>query len=385
MARYNRHILKNAIVNLRGDLLSNAIYCSKCGKSYPDQGTPYQCDCGGFFDIHPDFLVDPVIRSEDSRGIWKYRTSFPLDKTAPEVTLGEGETPLIEVQCKGRTVYLKLEYLNPTGSYKDRGTSVLISFLKSRGVMTAVEDSSGNAGASFAAYSARAGIHARIYVPESASGPKRKQIEAYGAELISIPGPRSEAAKAVLQAARQGMAYGSHAYMPFGLGGIATIAYELYEQLGRVPETVISPIGHGGLLYGIMMGFRKLKFTRQYSQEPFYLGVQAAGCSPVENAYAMNRTEIVPVEESATIAEGVRVSNPARGEAILQHLRQSRGKIIKIEEKDLKIAYFELAEKGFYVEPTSALTWAALSKNLDTLADPIVLILTGSGLKTKSL
>lgn len=361
------------------------ICCHRCGTPYPSTGTPYQCDCGGVFDVHPSFTGEELCRDESETGIWQYRKSFTLDMGTPAVHLGEGNTPLIEAEFNGRTVFLKLEYANPTGSYKDRGSSVLVSFLKSRGVSAAVEDSSGNAGASFAAYAARAGIAARVFVPESASGPKRSQIEALGADLVSVPGPRAEAARAVLLAAGQGAVYASHAFMPFGLSGIATIAYEIASQLQKSPGTIIAPIGHGGLMYGMMLGFERLQHNHWIEHEPYYLGVQAAGCAPVQNAFELKTNEIKPVAQSDTVAEGVKVSQPVRGESILNHLQRSRGKIVKISEPEIMNSYFKLGSKGFFVEPTSALAWAAMKDQWETLPDPIVLILTGSGLKTKSL
>jgi threonine synthase len=119
-----------------------------------------------------------------SPGIWCYRNQFGLPDSAPLITLGEGRTPLIWVDIAGNRVALKSDHLNPTGSFKDRGSAILASFLRDRGTDLAVEDSSGNAGASFAAYATRSGIDARIYVPESTSGPKITQIEAYGAEIV---------------------------------------------------------------------------------------------------------------------------------------------------------------------------------------------------------
>ena len=159
------------------------IACVNCGQPYPDLGVPYECpNCGGLYDFVESFVYN------------SYRSTLKTDS----VSLGEGNTPLISVKVFDREVYFKCEYLNPSGSFKDRGIATLISFLRLRGVTEAVEDSSGNAGASFAAYAARAGIKARVYVPDAASGPKRKQIEAYGAELIPVPGPRSNASDAVI-------------------------------------------------------------------------------------------------------------------------------------------------------------------------------------------
>ncbi len=132
-------------------------------------------------------------------------------------------------------------------------------FYTSAEYKSAVEDSSGNAGASFAAYAARGGIKARVFIPESASGPKRRQIETYGAELIPVSGPRSAAAEAVEREAQAGEVYASHAYLPFGMAGIATIAYEIFEQLGRAPGTVIAPAGHASLVLGYSARFQSTK------------------------------------------------------------------------------------------------------------------------------
>ncbi len=357
--------------------------CSKCGKSYPDVGTPYKCSCGGVY----DYIEFPAYQKDQFDltlpGLWKYRSSFGPG-AMPVVSLGEGNTPLIETEFNSQPVWLKLEYLNPTASYKDRGSAVLTSFLVSRGVTSAIEDSSGNAGASFAAYAARAGVEGKIFIPSSASGPKRHQIEAYGAKVHLIPGPRSEAARAVREEAENGQTYASHAFMPFGLPGIATIAYEIVEQMdGKAPGTVIAPLGHGGLLYGLIQGFTALRKAAVVDNEPFYVGVQTVGCAPIFNAFQNHEFTLREPIESDTIAEGVRVSSPVRGEAILKRLTNGRGCILAVNDFQLKKAYLEIAEKGFFVEPTSALVWAALPEIVGKNPGPIVLILTGSGLKTQ--
>ena len=355
--------------------------CTRCGLPYPDQGIPYLCPgCGGVFDLSgvPEFLLEQV----DLRlpGMWRYRQVFGLPPNAPLVSLGEGSTPLLPVEYEGRTAWLKLESLNPTGSYKDRGSAVLLSQLAARGVLEAVEDSSGNAGASFAAYAARAGVRARVFVPESASGPKRSQIEAYGAELVCVPGPRSAAAAAVLEEVRRGTVYGSHAFLPFGLPGIATIAFEILEQLGRVPGTVIAPVGHGGLLLGLMHGFLALQQVG-IGAAPYFVGVQAMACSPVWVGYTSGLAAITQAMEGPTVAEGVRVRWPVRAEAILRLLQRVPGEILAIEEADILPAYAEMARAGFHVEPTSSLVWAAHRQVFGKVPEPIALILSGSGLK----
>ena len=293
------------------------------------------------------------------------------------ISLGEGNTPLVWAEAFGRQVAFKCEYQNPTGSFKDRGTAALVTFLKSRGVTEAVEDSSGNAGASFAAYAVRAGIKARVFVPEAASGPKRRQIELYGAELVPVAGPRSNAAEAVKHAADAGAVYASHAYLPFNLPGYATIAYEIVEQLGgRVPGAVIVPAGQGGLLLGAWRGFEALQQAGVMKEAPRMIGVQAEVCSPLVKGEGGRMKD-----ESPTLAEGVRVGDPLRKEAVRKAVEESGGHWAAVAEKDILPGRDALAQKGFYVEPTSALVWKALEEVLPHTPDPVVTILTGSGLK----
>ena len=291
-------------------------------------------------------------------------------------------TPLVEARLFDKRVALKLEFLNPTGSFKDRATAPLASLLLARAVAEAVEDSSGNAGASFAAYAARAGIRARVFVPDYASGPKRAQIEAYGAELVSILGPRSEAAEAVRQAADEGAIYTSHALLPFGLPGIATIAYELVEQLGRVPGAVIAPVGYGSLLLGIAEGFRALKAAGVTKTLPTLVAVQARACAPLWALATMGAAGLAWMVEGETLAEGVRVRQPVRGDALLAAVDQSEGTFVAVEEEEILPGRDKLAQMGLFVEPTSAIVWSALEQLAGQLPEPIAVILSGSGLKS---
>ncbi|MBV6394677.1 MAG: Threonine synthase [Anaerolineales bacterium] len=352
----------------------NQIHCIDCGRAYPESGAPYRCpDCGGLFDFSRPLTFDPAQVDSSRRGVFRFSSTFLPASASDSFSLGEGNTPLIWNEAFGRKVAFKCEYQNPSGSFKDRGTASLIAFLKSRGVTDAVEDSSGNAGASFAAYAARAGIKARVLVPESASGPKRKQIEAYGAELVPIPGPRSRASEAAEKAAQGGAIYASHAYLPFNLPGYATIAYEIHEQLGRAPGAVIVPAGQGGLLLGAWRGFEALNQAGALKEAPMMIGVQAQACSPLVS----QKSRV----EGQTLAEGVKVANPLRAKAVQEAVVKSGGIWVRTAEKDILPGRDALARRGFYVEPTSALVWTALKETLSFLPDPVVVILTGAGLK----
>ncbi len=362
--------------------VSSNISCIDCHTPYPDQGLPHRCPvCSGLFDYttYPAFNLSLV--DHGAPGMWKYRDSFGLPESAPLVTLGEGNTPLIWRSVLGRKVAFKLEFLNPTGSFKDRGTALLVSFLCSRGVDRAVEDSSGNAGASFAAYATSVGLHASIYVPSYASGPKRAQIEAYGAEIVPVPGPRSRASEAVLHAAEKGEIYASHANLPFILPGFSTVAYELLQELGETPGSVVVPVGQGTQLLGIGRGFLALKDAGLVERIPRLVGVQARACAPLWAEFHHSTEGSSQVTEGETLAEGVRIRNPLRSEAILKMLLQNDGLLTAVEETKILPGRDAIARLGFYVEPTSAIVWNALEQVIDELPDPVVVVLTGSGLK----
>ena len=359
------------------------ICCVDCGSPYPAVGVPFRCPvCGGVYDFNAPFEFSPEKMEPNLPGYWQYRHAFCLPPEAPVVSLGEGNTPLLWEDFAGDNLGLKFESLNPSGSYKDRGSAVLVSQLLARGVKQAVEDSSGNAGASFAAYAAQARLPGRVYVPEAASGPKRMQIEAYGAELMRIPGPRSEAAKAVLTQAEQGVPYASHAYLPFGLAGIATIAYEIWQQMGRTaPAALIAPVGHGGLLLGILRGFQALRTAGLIDAEPYYVGVQAAACDPVVRAFEHGLSAMSTAPELPTLAEGVRVTTPVRARALVEAITPQKGTFVSISEDEIQISHQQLAQRGYYVEPTSALVWAAYRALHINLPQPAVAVLSGNGLK----
>jgi threonine synthase len=297
--------------------------------------------------------------------------------------LGEGNTPLVWVDLFGRQVALKCEYLNPSGSFKDRGTSVIVSFLNNRGIVHAIEDSSGNAGSSFSAYAARAGMKAQIYIPESASGPKRRQIAAYGAELIPIEGSRSDVADAALNRAKGGEVYASHAYLPFNIPGYATAAYEIYEQLGeKMPGTIILPVGQGGLMLGLAYGFINLRIAiNHYYPLPELIGVQSTACAPLWELFTNGQKGLSSKASTNTLAEGVNVQHPLRAKTVVKAVQLSKGKIVKVEEEEISDGRDAFARLGFYIEPTSAIVWSGLLKSIRDLPDPVVILLTGSGLK----
>jgi len=325
---------------------------------------------------------DPAQVDDSQPGIWRYRHTFGLPPSAQPVSLGEGATPLTWAKIAGRRVAFKDETRNPTGSFKDRGDSPLVAFLRSRGVTEAIEDSSGNAGASFAAYAAQAGMKATVYVPTSASDFKRERIRSYGAELREVDGPRSQVAESVKKLADTGVTYASHAYLPFNLPGYATAAYEIYEALGAVPSLVITPAGQGGLFLGLYHGFDALRRAGLIAVLPHIVGVQARACAPLWVMSTVGFSGMGFVTEGQTLAEGVRVRYPLRAGEIRQVVDKGYGSFVSVEEGDILRGRDELARHGLYVELTSAIVWAVLEEMLQKFADPLVVLLTGAAART---
>ncbi len=358
------------------------VTCRDCRQPYPQDSLPHLCpNCGGLFGFSKGITYSTEKVEPGLPGIWRQRHSFSLPNGAPLITLGEGDTPLIWSQVFGKKVGFKLESLNPTGSFKDRGTAVLVSWLVAAGVKEAVEDSSGNAGSSFAAYAARSGIKARIFIPSYASGPKRSQIESYGADVIAVPGSRTKAAEAVLQEVEEGAIYASHAFLPQGTAGIATIAYELVQQIDGIPGTILLPVGHGSLLLGIALGFQALRQSGLIQRIPKIIGIQAAKCAPLFNAYENQHKEPASTVEGKTIAEGVQISTPYHGKNVLRVVKESGGSFVAVGEQEIVAGQQQLAKLGIHVELTSALVWNALEQIHQKSPEPIVCILTGHGLK----
>ena len=210
------------------------------------------------------------------------------------------------------------------------------------------------------------------------AGPKLAQIAAYGAEMVAVAGPRSQAADSALAAVKAGAHYGSHVYNPIGLAGNATAAYEIWEQLGHAPETVVLPVGHGTLLIGLHRGFKALRAAGLIEKLPLLVGVQALACAPLWAVERYGRAGLAMVSEGGTVAEGIRVVRPVRGDAVLAAVAESGGSLMAVDDTAIKAGHNALARLGFYVEMTSAVVWEALAR----LSGDAVAILTGSGLKS---
>jgi threonine synthase len=354
------------------------------GATYPLDVPRWRGDSGGHVNLAdaPGLVRDRIDTSIHS--LWRYRDALLVD-AAHAVSLGEGWTPLVPGEWDGVPVLFKLEFMMPTGSFKDRGMTVMVSYLKHRGVAEVLEDSSGNAGASLSAYAAAAGMRCRILVPATASYPKIAQIAAHGADVVTVRGSRQDVADAALAMSRE-IFYASHNWQPFFSEGTKTLAYELWEQLGfRAPDHVVVPVGYGANILGCDRGFSELLRQREVTRMPRLHGVQAMNCAPYHAAFQAGVEHFVPCPVSPTVAEGIASSKPTRMREVLAPVRASGGAIAAVTEDEILRALAALAKKGLYVEPTSAAAAAGLSQLIARGAvkagETIVLVLTGSGLK----
>jgi len=359
----------------------NGLLCQSCGATFPLNDPRWRCGCGGLLEVRfrARFDKEKILRRKAT--MWRYREALPVDDDAHVVSFDEGMTPMVPADLGPGTLLLKLEQIFPTGSYKDRGASVLISKAKEMGVARVVEDSSGNAGCAIAAYAARAGIECEILVPDNTSPGKLAQILFYGAALRRIPGSREDTANAALAAA-EGTYYASHSWNPFFFQGTKTFAYEVWEQLGfRAPDALVLPAGNGTLLIGSYIGFRELKESGLVDRMPRHIAVQAKNCAPLLAMFRDNLSAVPAIETQETIAEGVAIAAPVRGKEIVDIVRETKGEVLAVTDEEVEKALVVLGRKGFYVEPTSALPVAAYLKYSDVRSGSVVAPLTGHGIK----
>jgi threonine synthase len=353
--------------------------CVECGATHADR---WRCTCGAPLDYaDPPRPTGPPETLDRDRGLWAFDDLIP-EPFAPTASLGEGFTPMVE--APGWDATFKLEYVSPTGSFKDRGATTTVARALAVGADRLIDDSSGNAGAAVATYAARAGLDAEIYVPASVKPAKLRAVERAGATPVRIEGTRGDVTAAAVEAVEAGEGwYASHAWSPAFFAGTATFAYEVAAARDwSVPDAVVSPLGHGTLLLGAYRGFRALYEAGWTDEMPRMLGAQAAGTAPFVDE--LHGPEAAAGANDA--ADGVQIAEPVRREAVLDAFAATDGDAVAVDEPTTEATLDRLHRAGFYVEPTCALAPAALDafreRGLLARDEDVVVPLTGSGLKT---
>ncbi|WP_338741107.1 pyridoxal-phosphate dependent enzyme [Haloplanus salilacus] len=332
--------------------MATDLVCPRCDRTYADR---WRCSCGSPLEFasvpRPEGSAPPFDDFDSRRGLWAFDDFLPVPS---RVTLGEGFTPLVDAPAWEAT--FKLEYVSPTGSFKDRGAATVVSRAVELGVDRVIEDSSGNAGAAVAAYAARAGLDADIYVPASVTPAKRRAVEAVGATAVTVDGDREAVSAACRRAVEAGEGwYASHAWNPAFFAGTETFGLELAAQRDwAVPDAVVVPLGHGTLLLGAYRGFRALVDAGWTERMPRLLAVQAAGYAPV----AADRGG--GVDGRNDLADGIRIRDPVRRSAIETALDATDGDAIAVPAEAVERAVADLGRGGLRVEPTAAAAPAGL-------------------------
>ena len=358
--------------------------CSKCGRRESAATRKAHCDCGGLWKLDfqpPKFDLAAVDKNEWSQ--FRYRKFMALaDESWRDVSLGEGMTPVVRLD---ENVLLKMDYFMPTLSFKDRGAVVLVAHCKAIGVESVVQDSSGNAGNAVAAYCAKAGIRCEIFVPEGTSPKKIDMIRAHGAICTMVPGSRDHCADVCREKVeKEGVYYANHVYNPFFYEGTKTYLYEVYEQLGRLPQHLVSPVGNGTLFLGVMHALDELLAAGCIEKAPQIIALQSENCDPLLRAAEAGLSEPAAVSPKPTLAEGIAIGKPMRGAEILAYAKKYGVRFIHAPEDKILEARAFLAKKGVYCEHTTAANWAAYERYCEIYGPTSDCLITmcGAGLKS---
>jgi threonine synthase len=374
------------------------LHCTDCGAVTPISTVPSTCPaCDGILDLELGERDVPVPRLGEPRfpDIWQWERWLPYCAPGNRVTLGEAQSPLLRCGRMSAALgvedlWIKNDSLLPTGSFKDRAIALATSLAKQYGREGLVLSSSGNAGASAAAYAARAGLPVVVLVPKTAPVAKLRQIIVTGARLVTVDGKTSDCCRLAKKIAeRMGWVNLTTTYHnPYGVDAYATIAYEVAHI---APDVLLLPISSGPLLGGMMKGFETLKSAGMIAKIPRPVAVQAAACAPIAKAFATGG-RVEPWLYQATIASALNDTLEGYerdGEYTLGWIRKHDGVAIAVEDREIAEAVRFVAEhEGIVLEPSAAVPIAALRAASETLsldsACRVVAVTTGHGLKDLS-
>jgi len=361
-------------------------YCPACGKEYSEKELIWRCSCDSYLSCKSEDVLRKEDVIKDRFSLWRYEKVLPLNLEEVSATFMEGFTPLLKILWNGMEMYFKVDYLMPTGSFKDRGSAVMINFLKKLGIKQVIDDSSGNAGASIAAYCAAAGMNCDIFVPASTSQGKLVQISLYGAKVHQILGSRENVTAEAMKFSEtsKDIFYATHNWHPLFIEGTKTIAYEVWEQLGwRVPDNIIAPFGGGSLILGIYKGYKELLKAGEVTKIPKLFPIQAKNCAPLYDLYNGGSGE---VKVSCTAAEGIAIAKPIRRMEAIEVVRETGSSVEAVTEAEIVQALCHAASLGFYIEPTSATAIAGAKRLIASGAilpgEVTIIVLSGNGLKS---
>jgi threonine synthase len=373
--------------------------CPACGPiDARDPHSPFCPGCGGALFVAPSAPPGARhIHGGRPLALERFADFLPLERIDPALSLGEGSTPLVRLDRAGRALglaalYAKNEAQNPTGSFKDRGTAVAVQKAAALGARRIGTVSTGNMAASTAAYGARAGLETFVLLKEGSSAASLQTAGIFGPRLVAVKGDYGAVFDASLAIGRRLGILFMNSIDPYRLEGYKLTAFEIFLGLGgRAPRTVLVPLSSGGHLLGLMRGFADLEREGLIASYPRIVGVQAEGCAPLARAFAKGLPTYERPPEGRTIAHAIANPTPPAGNTVLRLIRERGGLILAVSDNEMLEAERELASsEGLFCQPESATTLAGLKKlvaagEIGSPEDPVVCVLTGSGLKTLHL
>jgi threonine synthase len=333
---------------------------------------------------------------EKTSPLEKFLDFLPLSKINPNLSLGEGNTPLIQLsRLKERfelpQVLVKNETVNPIACFKDRGTTVAVQKAVSLGIKKIGTVSTGNMASSTAAYGARAGLETFVFVKEDISSDKLLLTGMYNPVLVKVKGDYGELFYSSFSIGRKHNIYFMNSVDPFRIEGYKVTSFEIFLQLeSRIPRYIFVPVSSGGHLIGLMKAFLDLKEGGFIQRFPTFVGVQAEGCSPIAQAYASGKPKVTRIKKAETVAHSISNPDPPGGNILLKLIQENEGIMLDVTDKEILEAQKILAEfEGIFCEPASATALAGLLKLSGQVKfdkdDRIVLVITGSGLKAMNV
>ena len=372
--------------------------CINCSYTYDIDKIIYLCEkCNDLLEVIYD--LDKIGNKLDSTwkniplSVWKYSPLLPIDTNIERVTLSEGGTRLHHLNKFAsfigiKTLYVKNEGDNPTGSFKDRGMSITVTKAKSLGASIIACASTGNTSASLAAYGARGGMKRIVLIPTGkvAYG-KLSQAMVCGAKVIQVESNFDKCLEVIMELSTNFPdIYLVNSINPFRIEGQKTLAFEIIDQLGHVPDCIIVPIGNAGNISAIWKGMKEFLELDLIDKLPRMIGVQAEGSSPVVTAFEAKKIEATKISKPDTIATAIRIGAPASSKKALRAIYDSKGYAERVSDKEILEGQMNLAKlEGIFVEPASASPIAALKKlihkGIISSDDEVVCIATGNGLK----
>ncbi len=372
------------------------VRCFECGADVEDPLLDSCPRCGGLLTIELDLDAAAGVSPYDLRkrplGVWRYSPFLPVD-ASKAISLLEGGTPLYD--CRNlrqkigtKSVHVKYEGANPTGSFKDRGMTVGVSRALELGCRTVGCASTGNTSASLAAYAAKGGLRCVVLLPSGkvAAG-KLAQAMFYGARVVMVDGNFDDALAVVKQLAREKELYLLNSVNPYRPEGQKTVAFEIVDQLNfQVPDRIILPVGNAANIWAVYKAFQEWRSLGWIDKVPMLTGIQAAGSAPIVDAFRAGKRDFVAEEHPETVATAIRIGNPASGKKALKAIYDTKGYAESVTDEEIIAAQKLLGRtEGVGVEPASAASIAGLMKLVDagvvSRDENVVCICTGNVLK----